>query len=548
LRGFASPVAGLVLDAYYQRALPVLAGGVALVFLVLCTNVAGLLLAQYSSRRREFGVCTALGASRGRLLRQALVENVLLGVAGAVGGIALAWALVSLSRGVLPQAFLLRTLNPIALNLRALVAASASGLAATLAAGVLPAWIGTRPDASESLRLVERTDTQSKAAKATTRVLLVCEIALACTLLAGATLLARSFINLTRADRGLETRGVETTWIALPRADYPDRPARLTATAALDEAVRSIPGVATTALSFGLPPGGGGIHFSDAWRSDLPNVPPVDMVVESYGVGADFFALYGIPILRGRTFQAGDADSDVIVGERLAARLWPSVDPLGHTFQFDQTTFRVIGLAREIHHPSVDPREDRPEFYQPFALGGQYVMMSIRCAGACPDGAVVRQKILATAPDANIVTLGPLDDVYDQQLAPPRAAATLTTTFAAIAMLAAAGGLFSVLSFAVGLRRREFGVRVALGAAPASIRNLVLGDGLTVAIAGFAIGALAAWALGRALASFEYGITAHDPSSWALVAGLVAITVLGAAWLPARRAMKIDPISLLRQE
>ncbi|HUL72571.1 MAG TPA: FtsX-like permease family protein, partial [Vicinamibacterales bacterium] len=294
--------------------------------------------------------------------------------------------------------------------------------------------------------------------------------------------------------------------------------------------------------------GGGDIHFSDAWRSDLPNVPPVDMVVESYNVGPDFFTLYGIPILRGRTFQTGDADSEVIVGERFAGRLWPGVDPVGHTFQFDQETYHVIGLAREIRRPSVDPRDDRPQFYRPFTLGGQYVMMSIRCAGACPDGAIVRQRILAAAPTANIVRLGPLDDVYDQQLAPPRAAGTLTTVFAAVALIAAAGGLFSVLSFSVGLRRREFGVRAALGATPASLRTLVLSDGLMVAAAGFAIGAIAALALGRTLASFEYGITARDPLSWALVSGVVAITVLAAAWLPARRAMRADPAQLLRQE
>jgi len=544
----AWPLARFSLSDYYKRALPWLAGGVVLVFLVLCANVSSLLLAQYSTRRREFGVCSALGASRGRLLRQAIVENILLGAAGAIAGVAFAWAFVALSRGVLPEAFLLRTLNPISLNVRALGAAATFGILATLAAGVLPAWIGTRPDSTESLRAVERAETQSRAAKTTTRALLVCEIALACTLLVGATLLARSFVNLIHADRGLNTRGVITTWVALPRKQYPDKPARLTATSVVEEGVRAIPGIAEVALSFGLPPGGGGIHFGDEWRSDVPGSAAINITVESYSVNADFFALYGIPILRGRTFQPGDGDNDVIVSERLAARFWPGLDPIGHTFQFMKDTYRVIGLAREINHPSVDARVDRPEFYQPFAVGGSYVMMSIRCSGACPDGAVLRQKILATVSGATIVALGPIDDVYDEQLAPPRAAAALATAFAGVAVLAAAGGLFSVLSFAVGLRHREFGVRVALGASPQNIRILVIGDGFAVAIVGFAIGAAAAWALSRALASFEYGITAHDPLSWTLVTGLVAVTVLAAAWFPARRAMRADPVQLLRQD
>jgi len=542
----SSALAGIRIDAYYKRALPILAGGVTLVFLVLCANVGSLLLAQYTTRRREFGVCTALGASRGRLLRQALFENVLLGLAGAAVGVALAWLLVSVSKSALPHAFLLRTLNPMGVDLRALGAATIAGVAATLAAGVLPAWIGTKPDSADSLRLVERTETPSRAARVTTRTLLVCEIALACTLLVGATLLARSFVNLVHADRGLNTHGVTTAWMDLPRGSFPDRPSRLTATNALIEAVTSVPGVAQVALSFGLPPGGGAIHFGDDWFSDIPGQAPLNLVVESYYVGPDFFSLYGIPLLRGRTFQPGDADTEVIVGERFAALMWPGLDPIGRTFRTGKDPHHVIGLVREINHPSVEPREDRPEYYETFSAGGNYPMLSIRCNGVCPDGAMLRQKIVSSAPGTRIVSLGPLDDVYDEQLAPPRAAATLTSAFAIVAMLAAAGGLFSVLSFAVGQRRREFGIRVALGAAPGSIRNLVMGEGLSVAIAGFAIGALAAWALGKALASFEYGIKSSDPLSWALVTGVVALTVAAASGRPARQAMRVNPASLLR--
>jgi hypothetical protein len=344
----------------------------------------------------------------------------------------------------------------------------------------------------------------------------------------------------------LNTHGVMTAWIELPRGSFPDRPSRLTAASTLVDAVGALPGIAQVALSFGLPPDGGALHFGDDWFSDIPGKAPLDLVVESYYVGPDFFSLYQIPLLRGRTFQPGDADTEVIVGERFAALMWPGLDPVGHTFKTGKDLHHVIGLVREINHPSVDPRQDRPEYYETFAAGGTYPMLSIRCSGTCPDGATLRQKLVASAPGARIVSLGPLDEVYDEQLAPPRAAATLTSAFAIIAILAAAGGLFSVLSFAVGQRRREFGIRVALGAEPGSIRNLVMGEGLSVAIAGFAVGALAAWALGRALASFEYGIKSSDPLTWALVTGLVVVTVLAASWRPTRLAMRVNPASLLR--
>jgi putative ABC transport system permease protein len=544
----ANALAGIVLNPYYQRAIPLLIGAVALVFLILCANVSSLLLAQFTARRREFSVCTALGASRFRLVREALVESGLLGLVGAGGGIALAWVLVSASRGFVPEALAVHTLNPVSLDARALAVALAAGLVATVAAGVLPAWMGTRGNPAGSLRLAERGGTESRPARRATRAMLVAEIALACTLLAGAALLVRSFVNLAGTDRGLDTHGVLTTWLSLPPASFADKPARLSATSAVDSAIRALPGIARVALSYGVPPEGGAIHFFDDWRSDAPGAGPLKMDVNSYDVGPDFFALYGIPIIAGRTFQSGDGPHAVIVGQRLAAALWPSLDPVGRSFGFGKEQFHVIGVARELRLPSLDARLDRPEFYQPFSAGGGLVMVNMRCAGSCPDAAVLRQRILAAAPGATIFNLGPLDDVYKQQTAPPRAAASLALTFALVALLAAAGGLFSVLSYAVGQRMREFGIRTALGASPRQIRTLVLRDGVIVAGAGMALGALAAWALARGLASLEYGVTMSDPASWGLVLGVIGAASVAAAWRPARRAMRVDPVTLLRSE
>jgi predicted permease len=541
------PLAGLVLDPYYQRAVPLLAGGVILVFLVLCANVSSLLLARLTARQREFGMRSALGASRGRLIRQAFVESSVLGLFGIIAGIGVGWMLVSLSRAFLPEAFLLRTLNPLNIDLRALTVTSVSGVVATVAAGLLPAWLGTRTRSERSLRITERSGTETRGARAVTRSLLVGQIALACTLLVGATLLVRSFINLANAERGLDVDGVLVTSMSLAPPAFPDRVSRAAAARAIEEQVRRLPGVQRLAWTYGLPPDGGAISFGK-WQSDAPGTPSVDMVVDRYGVGPEFFGLYGIPLLGGRTFDPSDQQGAVVIGERLARTLWPALDPVGRTFSFRTERFQVLGLVREIHHPSLDARNDRPEFYQPFTGVGSYAMMSIRCAPTCPNAAVVRQQILSAHPAVRVVDAQPLEDVYFEELARPRAAAALGFAFAGVAVLAAAGGLFSVLSYAVGRRKREFGIRTALGASPAQIRRVVLRDGFVVAVAGVAVGSLAAWAVGRALVSLQYGVTIADPVTWTVVLGVLGVTTVIASWRPARQAMRADPVLLLSEE
>jgi hypothetical protein len=312
--------------------------------------------------------------------------------------------------------------------------------------------------------------------------------------------------------------------------------------------VAQLQGVTRVSWSYGLPPEGGMISFGN-WRSDLAGSQPIDMVVDRYSVGPDFFRLYGIPLLRGQVFAPSDGPAAVVVGERLARTLWPGMDPIGRMFSFEtKETFQVIGLVGEIHHPSLEARLDRPEFYQPFQGVGSYAALTIRCGSACPSAAVVRQRILRTHSAANVVEVRALDDVYFEQLARPRASAALGFVFASVAVLAAAGGLFSVLSYAVGRRKREFGIRSAMGASPAQIRRTVLRDGLVVAVTGIALGTVTAWALGRALASLQYGVTMADPVTWLLVLGVLALTTVAASWHPARQAMRVDPVRLLRDE
>jgi putative ABC transport system permease protein len=534
-------------DEYSRRAVPMLAGGVGLVFLVLCANVCGLLLARLTARRREFSMRAALGASRGRLIRQAVVESCVLGTAGALLGAGLAWALVSVARALLPEPMLLQTLNPLDIDARALAVTSVAGVLATLASGLVPAWLGTRVDAGDSLRVVDRSGTEARGARALTRGLLVAEVALACTLLVGATLLTRSFVNLARADRGLVTSGVTTLWLSLDAAVSKDPVTKLAITRSLEAELRQLPGIRQLAWSYGLPPGGGMTSYGD-WISDAPGLRSLNLELDRYVVSPEFFGLYGIPIIRGRTFAPHDTFNDVIVSDRLARTLWPGTDPVGRTFRFIDQSFQVIGVAREIHLPAIDSRLDRPEFYHPYTAASATPMVSLRCDPACPEAAVIRHRLASAYPTVRVQNAKLADRDYAEQLERPRASAALAATFAAIAVLAAAGGLFSVLSYTVSRRRREFGIRTALGASRRQIRRAVLRDAVVISGLGLVLGAIfAAW-LARALASLEYGITPGDPLTWSMVFVLLTLTTLAAAWLPASTAARLDPLVLLREE
>ena len=559
------PLAGLVLDAYYQRAVPLLSGGVILLFFALCANVCGLFLGSLTARGREFRTRAALGAARSRLVRQVFLESATIGCGGLVAGAALGWALVAAARGFVPEAFLMRSLNPLHLDVRALSVASLAGLAATLAAGLLPAIIGTRVETRGSLYVTERVGTETSRIRLATRVLLIAQVALSCTLLLGATLLVRSFVNLAHADRGLDASDITVATVEMAPTSSPafaTQAARATVARALEEQVRALPGVIQTTWSYGLPPDGGAISFGD-WISDAPGARPVNMEVYRYSVDSAFFALYRIPVLRGRTFRPSDAPGAVLVGERLARALWPGLDPVGRDFSFMKEQFHVVGLVREIHYPSLDARLDRPQFYERFDGHFGYAMLGVRCGpssrsssreaqssgGAnCLDSAVLRQRLTEGHPGVRVMSAQALDAAYSMELARPRAAAALAFAFAAAALLADAAGLFSVLSYSVARRRRELGIRIAFGASPAAVRRLVLRDGILITLTGTAIGAACGLSLARVLASLQYGVTTNDPVSCAIVLAVVAVTVAVASWHPTRTAAHTDPASLLREE
>jgi predicted permease len=535
-------------EQYVTTAVRLLGGGVVLVFLVLSTNVSSLLLARFNARRRDVAMSSALGASRGRLVWQALVESALLGGMGAALGVVVADGLVAAANAVLPVAFLTRSLNPLDLDGRALGVASGLAVAATLVAGLLPAWIGTRA-ASPLEALAARTSTEPRGARLLSRGLLVAEVALACALLVAATLLVRSFVNLSRVDPGFNPAGIQSIHYSVDRRLAPDLPARQAAADAAATELSAAPGVSRVVRSAGVPLlVANGMSWFDIASVETGALLMQEAQFQRYAVGPGWFDMFGVRILAGRDFQEGEPDGHVILGARFASSLWPGQNPIGRSFRWGKNVSQVVGVAADLRSPVEDLERDFNEVYFPMGASSVGSTLSLRCGRTCPSEGVIRQRIAAVAPAVTVHRVAHLEDVYRAELSQPRLMATIGMLFGALALVVAAGGLFSVLSHAVGRRRREFGIRLVLGSTPGQIRRLVLREGIITAVLGIGLGAMAGWAATSSLAALLYGVTATDALSWTTVVAVVLAATLAGAWQPARLATRIDPGTLLRDE
>jgi predicted permease len=534
-------------EQYVNAALRLLAGGVVLVFLVLCTSVSSLLLTRFNARRRDVALSWALGASRARVLWQASVENVTLGVMGAAVGVVLTFWLVSIIASVLPDTVVARSLNPLNVDARALGVATGLAVVATLVAGVLPAWMGTRGTPLQSV--LTRTTTESKGARVLSRAFLVTEVALACALLVGATLLVRSFVNLSRLNPGFNPTGILSLWSEVDRTIAKDAPARWAVVNAATTALTSLPGVTRVVRSSGVPLfAAWGTHWNDLEPTDSEGVRIENAEFQSYNVGPEWFELFGVRVVSGRTFGANEDERHLILGARLASTLWPNTDAVGRWLRWDKDTYQIVGVAEDLRSPVKDLERDFTEIYVPLPASSTGGTISLRCDAGCPSEGLVRQRLSVAAPALLVHRVAHLETLYREELSQPRAMAMLGVLFGAIALVVSAGGLFSVLSHTVGCRRREFGIRLVLGSTPADIRRLVLREGLVTAGAGIAFGALGGWMATRALTTVLYGVIATDALSWSAVIGTVLAASLAGAWRPAVRAAEIDPGALLREE
>jgi predicted permease len=541
------PLAVVGIDRQYRHALPLLSAAVLLLFVVLCANVSSLQLVALTARGHEIATRVSLGASRARLVGQAFCESAVAGATGIALGAALAQMLLTAAQVWLLDPLRLFSLNAVGLDGRALAVMSLSGFTATVTAGVMPAIFGTRVDASRSLGVSSRGGTGSRQARTATRALLVCQIALSCTLLFAAALLVRSFVNLVTADRGFDTRGMLVANIQASTPSLSTPEARALATQAMRDAALAMPGIRGAIWSYWMPPAGAAT-MTGAWTSDA-SASPITMDVYVFPVDPEFFSFYDIPVVRGRAFQRADAPADVLISERFARLLWPGQNPVGRTFALNgRGGAQVIGVVKDIRYPSLDRTLDAPQYYVQFREVMNIATLSLRCDGRCPDPQLVRRRLAEAAPGAKVSSVQPLEAGYTREFARPRAASAVAAAFAITALIAAAAGLFSLLTHSITRRRREFGIRTAFGASPADVRHLVWHDGAGVVLAGLVIGTVASLWLERLMSSLLFNITATDPVSWAVAAGALAAAMAAASWHPTRVAVRAMPTRLLREE
>lgn len=546
-RGFDIEPVYTTIVGNVRQSLLVLFGAVGAVLLIACTNIASLLLARAVGRRRELAVRRALGAGPWRIGRQLLVESVVLATAGGVLGVLVAsWSLDAL-RTVLPAS--IPRLGAIHLDATAVAFAAGISLLVGLAFGTAPAWTSAVSASFDALRDGGRTSTGGR--QRLRRGLVVGQVALAAVLLAAAGVLGASLARLQQVDVGFRPEGVVTQQIALPQTRF-DRVAQARFYQTITERLAADPRVVAAGTVFPAPFVSS--QASATIRLDRPapgDAPDREYTVRLGSITPGFFAAMGIPLLSGRTFVPTDFPEDskvVIVNQAFATRLFGGGDVIGRTLNLDGP-ISVVGVVADARAARVDQAAE-PIAYLPHThLTLPFVRLVVRgSAGEAATREAMAAALRAEAPDLAFDAPETLTALIAGSTAEPRFRSGLVAGFAAVALGLAALGLYGLVSYSVMGRTREIATRLALGATPAAMRAGVLREGLTLTVAGLVVGLGAAVALGRVLQSLLYETTAYDPR----VLGALALVMLAvgalACYLPARRAMHIDPVIALRAD
>jgi predicted permease len=548
-----------------KKVLWVLVGAVGLVLLIACANVSSLLLARAAGRRKEIAVRSALGAGRGRLIRQLLTESVLIALSGGAVGVTLAaWGVRLIAKTDLVN---VPRLGHISLNITALLFTLGISLVAAMLFGLAPAAQVSRFDLNRALREEGRGLTGSAGGARIQRALVVSEVALAVMLVISAGLLLRSFNRLLRIDPGFDAENLLTVNIDLPASRYQDNPRVTAFYDRLLERVRALPGVVSAAATSGLPLTGwyGDTVFQIEGRPDNNGV--VDQSIppdrNAYGhfyfwrVTPDYFKTMGMVLRQGRALQPSDdanAPPVVVINETMARSFWPTENPLGKRIRLFGGTLKepmaeIIGVVRDVSLHQLN-EETQPEAYYSQAQGPARTMSLVVRTAAEPMALAVAVRREAQALDnaAPLFGVSTAEQTLGQTVAQPRFNLILLGLFAVVALLLASVGIYGVLANAVRQRTHEMGVRMALGASPGAVFRLVIGQGMGLAGVGIGIGLSGAFALTRYLESLLYEVKPTDPLTFGGVALLLLGVSLLACWLPARQATRVDPIQALREE
>lgn len=532
-----------------RNGLLLLLSAVAAVLLIVCVNIANLMLARATGRRREFAVRAAVGASTRRLLRQMLTESLVIAALGGALGIGIAYEALHVILTNAPVD--LARMSEIRIDARVLAVACGLSLLSALLFGLLPAWRASRLDPQQGLRSGGRSATESRQSGRVRTVLVAAEVGLSTICLAAAGLLLNSFVRLIHIDKGFDAEHVLTVELSFSAARYSEAQ-RSEFLRKAAEAVAPMPGVGAVGISNILPLAGEGhnnLLVAEGTTVPLFESPVVDMRTVS---GAYFSAL-GIPLRSGRVMAEADHKRQVaLIGESTAKKIWPGENPIGKHFRLgdqDAPSIEVIGVAGDVHGNGLQ-KVPQQVAYLPYWQGGRN-QMSLVIRTALDPAAVagaVRTELRKLDPSLPVPKFRTMEEIVSASVAERRFQLTLVLVFAGIALVLASLGIFGVVSYTVAQRRGEMGIRLALGATASDLKGMVVRQGLAPVAAGLVVGIVAALAMGRVMEGLLFGVRATDPWTLGGVCAVLIGVAAAACYIPAMRVSRADPLSALRYE
>jgi len=533
-----------------RMGLELLLAAVGAVLLIGCVNIANLLLARGTARRREIAIRTALGAGRSRLVGQMLVESLVLAGMGGAAGVALAYAairaIVAYAPVDLPRA------DEVHLDARVLLFTLILSIFTGALFGLFPAWRATRGDPQEAMKSGSRGSTAGRSSGRLRSVLVALEVGLSAMCLIAGGLLLHSFLNLLHVDRGFEAERIVTVDLNLPDIQYPDLPQRASFLRAVLERVESLPGVTSAGVSNRLPLSGEG--GNNLLLTEGANIPLMERpLADIRQVNPGFFRTMGIPLRSGRIFEEADRSRKVaLVSAVTAGRLWPDQNPIGKRFRMgsdDSPLIEVAGVVGDVRSVSLNTTPSLTVYIPYWQRFQNQASLVVRTSiDPLAASSAIRAAIREVDRELPVPAFRTMEDIVAESVAQRRFQMSLVLLFAAAALLLSSLGIYGVVSYSVAQRTNEMGIRMALGAQPGNIRRMVLGQSLVPVCEGLVAGVIASVALGKVLGSLLFGVSAWDPATISGVLTLLVAVAAMATVAPVRRATRVDPASALRDE